>query len=298
MKVCGICLILIGLLSACEATENTSPFFAWGSREFFKPLEGRTRRAAYQAMSSSVSESVLSAALQPGSLDGAAAELFAAASTRPDVTVLFLGGQVASGSLRELADGGTLEPLQAALDAAPASVSVPYMQHQGVTSLRESLLAIVKASGSSLQLLGSCDGAASVTPLKDAPLPAAGAYKDAPAVFVVCPGEADSLADEMALLGKLSSAVAAAGGRHLILYAPDQGGAAGGASRSLLAHKGDAPPPPPPGTRVCDERCRTQVNQLEAGILLFTLLIALGLGTYCMGILGTPSVFESVKDER
>ena len=38
-----------------------------------------------------------------------------------------------------------------------------------------------------------------------------------------------------------------------------------------------------------------QVSQLEAGILLLTLLVALALGTYCMGILDTPTRFEQVR---
>ena len=39
-----------------------------------------------------------------------------------------------------------------------------------------------------------------------------------------------------------------------------------------------------------------QVSQLESGLLILTLLIALGFGTYCMGILDTPTRFATPKD--
>lgn len=38
-----------------------------------------------------------------------------------------------------------------------------------------------------------------------------------------------------------------------------------------------------------------QVSQLEAGMLILTLLIALGFGTYCLGILDTPTRFATPK---
>ena len=39
-----------------------------------------------------------------------------------------------------------------------------------------------------------------------------------------------------------------------------------------------------------------QVAQLEAGMLILTILIALGFGTYCLGILDTPTRFALLKD--
>jgi hypothetical protein len=48
--------------------------------------------------------------------------------------------------------------------------------------------------------------------------------------------------------------------------------------------------------QVCDELCRTQVNQLEAGILLFTIFIALMTAVVCMGCLDTPTRFETPKE--
>jgi len=39
-----------------------------------------------------------------------------------------------------------------------------------------------------------------------------------------------------------------------------------------------------------------QVSQLEAGMLILTILIALGFGTWCLGILDTPTRFATPKE--
>ena len=40
----------------------------------------------------------------------------------------------------------------------------------------------------------------------------------------------------------------------------------------------------------------TQVSQLEAGMLILTILVALGFGTWCLGILDTPTRFATPKE--
>lgn len=290
--------ILLGTVAMGLANDSRVPAFIWGSSDFIQPAAGgETRRVSYQTETTTLLDELVGSTLQSSPLPQSAQRLFRPDAVAPQVTVLFLGRQV------DLSAAARTQPLQSALTAAAASVSLPYMQHQG-GSLKERLLGLATTGGAAATVhhVGACGGEAA--PLRGAQLPTLDAGRRA--VVVVCPSDADSQEDEMAALEGLTAAVAALNTRHLFVYASDAEGAPrGGMARSLLAKAKDslsaASPPPapsPPGELVCDARCRTQVSQLEAGILLITLLVALGLGTYCMGILDTPTRFEQVKDDR
>jgi hypothetical protein len=299
MRIAYIAL-LIGTLSVCSASDVPSATFAWGSSEFIAPGPS-DRRVSYQGESTSLLESLVGGLLGGGALTPAAAQYFRVGAARPDVTVIFLGSKVDASSAANFAH------VTAALDAAPASVSLPFTHHEGAGSMQARLAA--DAGSATLHRVGSCEGAAAA-PLAGHPLPdlstasAAGAGSS-PVAVLVCASEADALEDQAAVLQALGEAVAAAGARHMFVYASEPAGpAAVGAQRTLLAKSAErsgvaAPSPKPaPGQLVCDARCKTQVNQLEAGLLLIVLIVALGFGTYCMGILDTPTRFESVKDDN
>lgn len=305
MRKLSIVLVACLLTASCTASDVRLPAFAWGSSEYVQPGPS-PRRVVYQSESTALLETLVSGVLGESSLSATAERWFRTGSAKPAVTIIFFGRKV------DAANADQLTHLHAALDAAPASVSLPYMHHAGGDSLQARLTAAAAAdAGVTVHRVGSCEGAAAA-PLQDHQLPSLGGGGGND-VVLVCPGAQDTLEDEAAVLNALREAVAEAEARHLFIYASEP--EAGGQRRTLLARSakkgaaggedasppspGKAPPAPaPPGQRVCDAKCKTQVNQLEAAILLFTLLVALGFGIYCMGILDAPTRFESVKDEN
>jgi hypothetical protein len=236
--------------------------------------------------------------LPGGNIEPGAERWFRLDGAKPEVLVVFLGKEV------DAASAGQLAHVEEAVEAAPASVSMPYMHHEGSDSLKARLAAATSAAAT-VHRIGSCEGG-SGAPLREHPLPdLSGGASGSPAVVLVCASPEDTLEHEAAVLGALRTAVGAK--RHLFVYASQPVGSISGPHRTLLARSAkknavNAPTPAPapapgPGHRVCDAKCKTQVKQLEAAILLFTLLVALGFGVWCMGILDAPTRFESVKED-
>mmetsp|Transcript_3149 Transcript_3149/g.9101 ORF Transcript_3149/g.9101 Transcript_3149/m.9101 type:complete len:306 (+) Transcript_3149:193-1110(+) len=298
--------LLLATAAVASASEVKVPAFLWGSTDFFQPAaDGDSRRASYQGESMETVQSVVGALLcgsQVAALPAGSQDFFKATPQTPHVTVLFHGRGVDSKNV------GDLSALHTALEAAPASLSLPFVTRGNLALQRQLLKHAAAVGAAEVHHLGDC-GAASAAPrpLGDFPL----LSKERRAVVVVCPAASDSLPAQMEALAAVSSAAAQLGLPHLVVFTadPPEGRAAGG-GRSLLARgreddvdqqsaelKAKDTPAPDPTKLLCDERCRTQVNQLEAAILLLTLLVALGLGTYCMGILDGPTRFESQKDD-
>lgn len=225
---------------------------------------------------------------------------------QPHVTVLFHGSEAHGEAI------GKHPLLHATLQAAPASVSLPYVKQGDAGDLRTQLMAhaaVASANGAKLHMIGDC-GRDTQSTGNFGTVPHLG--RDQRAVIVVCPSNAEDSSVQMAALERLSTAVRQTGLTSLFLFVADPGLKSGASSiggRSLLAKsangvaqehaaEGVSAPAPDSGKGfVCDKKCRTQVNQLEALILFATLVAALGMGMCCLGILDGPSRFESLKEE-
>lgn len=302
-RILNVVLFGIAATGMCSAVKM--PVFMWGSPNFFQPApDGDLRRVSYQGEDMSSLHTAVTTMLRGTDFDALPSSMrhMFKQSEQPHVTVLFHGSEAHGETI------GKHPQLHATLQDALASVSIPYVNQDGTGDVRAMLLAQAEAAashGSKLHFIGNC-GSATASSISLGDLPELGG--DQRTVVVVCPTSAESGGAQMATLERLSQAVKQTGLTNMFVFVADPGHKSEGSGRSLMAtttegaltQSGEdvaAPTPDAPKGLVCDKTCRTQVNQLEAFILLATLLAALGMGICCMGILDGPTRFEAQKED-
>ncbi|KAI8470636.1 MAG: hypothetical protein J3K34DRAFT_419821 [Monoraphidium minutum] len=297
------CLVLVLAVAACLVRADTAvstPLMAWSSEGLFSTEAGSAALEAVSDLKAFLGD-LIEGVVRPAGAEAPAAPLLDAAAlaegSAPEVVLVLLGSELRTSDLRRK----RAAPLQALVDAARSSLAVPYVLHPferpalSAGELRDALEARLPHK---LETAGCGEGRG----LHELPelLPAGAG----PRVVLGCTagggGGSDGVAGELEQVRAAHDAVAALGRRLVTLYAVAPGAAAlelagggGGAEqRRRLAAVGVGP------YTVCDAVCRTQVKWLEGMLALLLVIVAALSGMCCLGVLDTPTRFESPKDSQ
>mmetsp|Transcript_11743 Transcript_11743/g.21195 ORF Transcript_11743/g.21195 Transcript_11743/m.21195 type:complete len:297 (-) Transcript_11743:188-1078(-) len=282
----AVLAVLLG--SACFAVGQpaTAPAFMWTNTDHLACRHtGQTSRVVYEVLDSDfIGSDMLSGALGKGASEEV--QRFIRPDTKPDVTTIFLGSKLQTSDLGRLGGSEELQPLQSALASAKSSLSVPHMSlTAGQSGFLHKVSETVGDAG--LHIVGACGPNGTALAPGDVTSAVKHAASGEAQVLVVCAQDSVALSEEMALLHELMSSLEQSEKQNMVMYMSDVVPVERAAPRRLQEVTATK------DYTKCDSECMAFVYAIEAGIVLFIVLIAVLTGMACHNMLDAPTKFET-----
>lgn len=305
-------LLLLGLAArACAdkplndgAVALATPLFAWTPSAPYFASDPSAALQAFSDLHSTLGD-IIEGVLRPSVAKESSRLLDAAVleESTPEVVLVVLGSELRTSDLRRK----HASVLQSLVEGAKSSLSLPYVMHPvtqahaGTEDLQQAIQSRLP-KGDTLQTVGcgeghSLDAVADV--LRGGSHVGARVLLGCTGVPETQRGSKEGVEEELRQVKAAHDAAAALGRRQVTLYAvqPQAGGAGDGGAeaqqrrRTLLATEVGQ-------YNTCDALCRVQVKWLEGMLALLIIIIASLSGMCCLGVLDTPTRFESPKDSQ